>query len=162
MVTINGFLQDESATAALAQCLGALLPQQQTQLHLDGPLGAGKTSLVRSLLRTWGHKGPVKSPTYTLVETYNMPGFIVLHVDLYRLNDPEEMLALGLEETIMQAGVICIEWPCIGLPQKDIACSLDFSEDNLSRIFTLQAHSLWGEKVLHKLASTLPDSLQWP
>lgn len=160
MKQITGVLPDETATATLAQCLGPILQQQHTQFHLAGPLGAGKTSLVRSLLRTWGHEGAVKSPTYTLVETYPVLDFTVLHVDLYRLKRSEEVFALGLEESINQAQVICIEWPCEGLPQPDITCELDFSEDNASRQFTLQAYTAWGGRVLDALAKSLPHSLQ--
>lgn len=158
---IQGVLWEETATVQLAQYLAPVLQQQQTQLHLEGPLGAGKTSLIRGLLRAWGHRGSVKSPTYTLVETYSVLDFLVLHIDLYRLKSPEETVALGLQEAIGEARVVCIEWPCLGLPQADITCTLDFSEGNEGRTFVLQAHTVWGEMALERLARALPHTLQW-
>ena len=160
MELIKGRLPDETATATLARHLAPVLRQQHTQLHLEGPLGAGKTSLVRGLLRAWGYEDSVKSPTYTLAEAYELPDFTILHVDLYRLNTAESLFALGLEDPMAQARVVCIEWPCPGLPLPDVTCILDFSGDNKHRVFTLYGSTAWGEKALEVLARTLPHSLQ--
>ena len=81
-------------------------------IALDGPIGAGKTSLARGLLRGLGHAGEVPSPTFTLVQTYDPPDIRlpVWHVDLYRLEDPGEIDELGLDES-EGAGLLLVEWP---------------------------------------------------
>ena len=78
---------------------------------LHGPLGAGKTTWVRAFLRTLGHEGVVPSPTYTLVEPYEVGGFRIWHVDLYRLEDPLEMEGLGIRELLDGKAVMLVEWP---------------------------------------------------
>ncbi len=94
--------------AALAHALG---PQPRGLITLSGELGAGKTHLVRGLLRALGETGPVKSPTYTLVEPYDLRGGRVLHLDLYRLADVDEWWSLGLEDDPPDAALWCVEWP---------------------------------------------------
>ena len=81
-------------------------------VYLQGPLGAGKTTLVRALLRRWGESGAVRSPTYTLIEPYMLGSRAVFHLDLYRIVDAEELEYLGLREIITQPQTVClIEWP---------------------------------------------------
>lgn len=102
-------LADEAATLAY----GARLAQELTAglcIYLEGDLGAGKTTLVRGLLRALGYVGRVKSPTYTLAETYDLPGFELYHFDLYRMHDPREWLDAGFRDLGEQA-VSLIEWP---------------------------------------------------
>lgn len=86
-------------------------------ITLGGPLGAGKTTLVRALLRTLGYTGTVRSPTYTLVESYAVEGRKIHHFDFYRLTDPAELEYIGLRD-LLEPGVIClIEWPERGAGQ---------------------------------------------
>lgn len=99
--------------AAATEALGASIAQDCPAfacIHLRGELGAGKTTLVRGFLQAMGHTGPVRSPTYTLIEPYETPAGKFFHLDLYRLSDPEELEFIGLRDWV-DAGVLLIEWP---------------------------------------------------
>lgn len=106
-------LADAAATAALgaglAQSLGAL--HGPCVLALEGELGAGKTTLVRGLLRALGERGTVRSPTYTLIESYDCAGWQVHHLDLYRLRDAAELAGLGLRDLLEPRALVIVEWP---------------------------------------------------
>ena len=102
-------LKDETDTERLANALAKTNPAGS--LWLSGDLGAGKTTFTRYLLRALGHTGAVKSPTYTLVEPYNISGKSVYHADLYRLNDPEELDFIGFFEYFDEPNsLVIIEW----------------------------------------------------
>lgn len=121
------FLSDESAMMALGADLAATCPADALAVHLTGDLGAGKTTLVRGFLRALGHSGPVKSPTYTLVESYEPAGRSVHHFDLYRLTDPEELDYLGLDGYFDGRALCLVEWPERGagvLKAPDLSISL--------------------------------------
>ena len=108
--------------AALLEGHGADAPARGS-IHLCGQLGAGKTTLVRGLARTLGIEGPIKSPTYTLVEPYESPAAKLYHFDLYRLGDGEELEYLGARDAFAEAAVCVIEWPERGgdwLPEPDL------------------------------------------
>lgn len=119
-------LPDEAATQALGARLAAALPARAVA-HLEGDLGAGKTTLARALLRALGIEGAVKSPTYTLIERYAVEGGEVAHLDLYRIADPEELEFLGLDELHASARLWLVEWPARGrgfLPPPDLQIRL--------------------------------------
>ncbi len=126
-------LADETAMVRLGSVLAAALRGGE-YLALRGPLGAGKTTLARALLRAAGFLGPVRSPTFTLVEPYALGSFQLLHLDLYRLGDAEELEMLGVRERFGDA-VVLIEWPERGegwLPRPDIELALDFAAEGRS------------------------------
>ena len=123
-------LPDEAATVALGGRLAAVLRTRAGgSVHLHGPLGAGKTTLVRALLRALGATGAVKSPTYTLVEPYRLAGLSLLHLDLYRLADPEELWGLGVFDDPPDRCWWLVEWPEQGgalLPSADLRLELAY------------------------------------
>lgn len=108
-------LYSEADTESLAEQLAALLPAGS--IWLAGDLGAGKTTLTRYWLQALGHKGAVKSPTYTLVEPYSIEQDdgttkLVYHTDLYRIQDPEELSLIGFDEYLEDKNaLVIIEWP---------------------------------------------------
>jgi tRNA threonylcarbamoyl adenosine modification protein YjeE len=118
-------LTSPEATAALGQALADARPPRAV-LHLAGDLGAGKSTLARALLRRLGVEGPIRSPTYTLVERYGVPGGEAWHLDLYRIGDPGELEFLGLDPG--EATLWLVEWPERGmgaLPAPDLRIDLE-------------------------------------
>ena len=103
-------LKDEAETRELGAAIATLLPVGGI-VFLHGDLGAGKTTLVRGLLRSLGFTGTVKSPTYTLVEPYRINDRDIYHFDLYRLGDPEELEYLGIRDYLRKDALCLIEWP---------------------------------------------------
>jgi tRNA threonylcarbamoyladenosine biosynthesis protein TsaE len=123
------FLPDEAATEAAGRALIALLPRGAV-LFLHGDLGAGKTTLVRGLLRGLGYDDSVKSPTYTIIETHDLGFGMLYHLDLYRISDPAEIDFLGIEELYGEGLLTCIEWPQRGaghlpVPDAEVWLSVD-------------------------------------
>ncbi len=103
-------LSDEFSQEALGARLADVCTVPML-IFLEGDLGAGKTTLARGFLRGLGHRGAVKSPTYTLIEPYEIDGRKVYHLDLYRVADPAELDYLGLREMLAEEAVLLIEWP---------------------------------------------------
>lgn len=121
-------------------------------LFLQGDLGAGKTTLVRGFLRERGYSGPVRSPTYTLVEPYPLGGETVYHLDLYRLADGEELEYLGLRDMLQAGNILLIEWPERGdgwLPPADLELQIQHAPDG--RNIRLHANTSRGEELLRNL-----------
>lgn len=103
-------LNDETALLNYASELAKQI-QAPSIIYLQGPLGAGKTTLTRGLLRAWGYEGTVKSPTFTLVESYEFSTFSVHHFDLYRIRDPEELVLIGVRDYCNSDSICIFEWP---------------------------------------------------
>ena len=148
------FLADEAATIAYGQRLAKAI-NSKGLLTLSGNLGSGKTTLSRGLIQSYGHSGTVKSPTYTLVEPYEIGDKRIYHFDLYRMEDPEELEFIGLWDYLTQEALIIIEWPekAFGvLPPADLAIQLEQQEKG--RKITCSANTLPGETMLKKLSAT--------
>ncbi|MCC6210640.1 MAG: tRNA (adenosine(37)-N6)-threonylcarbamoyltransferase complex ATPase subunit type 1 TsaE [Burkholderiales bacterium] len=142
-------LPDEAATLRLGGACAAAAAGGRT-LHLRGELGAGKTTLVRGLLRALGYLGRVKSPTYALVEPYADLRLNLYHFDFYRIKDRAEWLSSGFREHFNAESLCVVEWPERAgdlLPRPDLDLLLEYCGDteNPSRRATLTAHSPAGE-----------------
>lgn len=123
-------LPDEQATIDFGKQLADKL-KTGCVVYLHGELGAGKTTLVRGILRGFGYADRVKSPTYTLVERYDLNRLTVFHFDLYRLGDPEELEFLGIRDYLENNALILVEWPERGegfLAQADIDIKLAYQQ----------------------------------
>lgn len=130
-------LPTEADTLAFGQPLAKRL-SQGGMVYLEGDLGLGKTTLVRGLLRAMGFTGRVKSPSYGLIESYELDGLAVHHLDLYRLSDGEELLYLGLEDLFDERTLMLVEWAEKGqgyLPPPDWRIRLEETADGGRRLF---------------------------
>lgn len=147
----NDHLIDSDQTVDFGRDL-ALSITQATIIFLHGDLGAGKTTLTRGFVQALGHKGNVKSPTYTLVEPYEVAPWQIYHFDLYRLCDPEELEFMGIRDYFTENSLCLIEWPQRGfglLPQADIELSLTYKETQ--RTVSLTANSSNGQSIINAL-----------
>lgn len=152
MSSKNLFLASESEQEQLAAQLAQLV-QQGMVFYLQGDLGAGKTTFVRGFLHELGYKGVVKSPTYTLVEPYDIDNKRIYHFDLYRLADPDELEYAGGRDYFDNESICLIEWPekAAGfLPVADI--QLQLSYENEGRRADISANTTKGKSVLESLS----------
>jgi len=153
------FLRDESATARLGALLAqalvvqrALIEQRGFVFTLAGELGAGKTALVRACLRELGVTGPVKSPTFALLEPYVVSSLNFYHFDFYRFGNPEEFITSGFRELFGPGSICAIEWPehAVGeLPTPDLELALSVEDEG--RQVALLARSELGATCLQHL-----------
>jgi tRNA threonylcarbamoyladenosine biosynthesis protein TsaE len=151
MVALNTHLPDEDATLALGHALAGCIAPGLT-LYLRGELGAGKTTLARGVLRGLGYRGRVKSPTYTLVEVYEVSRLELHHFDFYRFHDPREWTDAGFRETFNGRNVSLIEWPERAgpvLPSADVEIGLESSGSG--RNASLRSSSPQGDRCLQCL-----------
>jgi tRNA threonylcarbamoyladenosine biosynthesis protein TsaE len=148
------FLPDSRSTEALAEALALTLPDRAV-VFLHGELGAGKSTLARAMLRALGVTGPIKSPTYTLVERYPLGVGEAVHLDLYRIASTGELEFLGLDELAAGARLWLVEWPERGgaaLPTADLIVHLTVDRDG--RQAELQANSQSAADWLAKASKT--------
>jgi tRNA threonylcarbamoyladenosine biosynthesis protein TsaE len=146
---------DEAAVARLAAHFAAAV-QPPLVLYLRGDLGAGKTTFARAYIHALGYEGYVKSPSYGLLETYETGGRKVLHLDLYRIEDPEELEFLALRDLFDEGTVLLIEWPERGaghLPEPDL--TLEFGEDDTGRYIACRGNREPGLAVARSIDANL-------
>ncbi len=144
-------LPDETAVTQLASELVAALSGRLV-IYLRGDLGAGKTTFARAFIRALGYPGRVKSPTYGLLETYDLPGRSVLHLDLYRVEDASELEYLAIGDLFDAGDLLLVEWPdrgAGGLPPADL--DLEFDYDEPGRSLKLLPCSGAGRQVLRAM-----------
>lgn len=128
---------DEAACAAFAASLASHPALADAYIELRGPLGAGKTTFVRHLLRALGVAGRIKSPTYTVLEPYALPGLVISHFDFYRFDDPREWADAGFREVFAAPGLKLAEWPekAAGmLPPPDLRLDIEPLRGDVRRV----------------------------
>ena len=143
--------RDEAQCALAAQALAANPALRDAVVELSGPLGAGKTTFVRHLLHALGVRGHVKSPTYAVMEPYDLPGGAIFHFDFFRFDDPQEWEDAGFRDVYAGPGLKIAEWPdkAAGLlPAPDLRIAIAFADDGPTRNATLDAHSARGLELL--------------
>ena len=157
-------INSETAMVAFGEALGGELltvnRQAVTVIYLQGELGAGKTTLCRGVLQGCGHGGAVKSPTYTLVEPYQLAMATVYHFDFYRLGDPEELEYMGIRDYFETGNICLIEWPDKGLGILQVS-DLDIAITVVAtgRRLNLTPHTAQGEAVVAGVRASLARSI---
>jgi len=150
-------LADEPATLALGTALAAVL-EPGLRIYLSGELGAGKTTFVRGVLRGLGFTGRVKSPTYTLLETYNVSSLYLYHFDFYRFGNNDNWRDAGFVDEFGGDGVCLVEWPGhagSALPAADIEITLEI-DPGAGRRAQLRGVTSRGMACLDRLSFAAP------
>jgi tRNA threonylcarbamoyladenosine biosynthesis protein TsaE len=145
--------RDESATQAFAQRLAGCPALRNAFIALHGDLGAGKTTFVRHLLQALGVQGRIKSPTYAVVEPYELPGLALWHFDFYRFADPQEWEEAGFRDLFASPGLKLAEWPekvASMLPTADVDIRLTTLDDG-TRSVTLTGNTSTGETLVRSV-----------
>lgn len=167
--TISLHLPDEQATEALAasfaplvcgQCPGILAGGR---IHLRGDLGAGKTSFVRAFLRAAGIRGRIKSPSYALLESYNLSSLHFYHLDFYRFSDSREWLDAGFRDILQENSIVLIEWPEQAgslLPPPDLEIQIKHEDEGRSAVLTAYSNKgiLWLTTLFPAKPAHLPST----
>lgn len=141
---------DEEATRAFAQRLAARPGLDRAFIALEGDLGAGKTSFVRHLLRALGATGRIKSPTYAVLEPYELAGLAAYHFDFYRFGDPREWADAGFRDIFGGPGLKLVEWPQRAgelLPVPDLLLHIEALDESRRRV-SATAHTRLGLELL--------------
>jgi len=146
----TALLQSEADTQQVAARLAGCAALARAYIELQGDLGAGKTTLVRHLLRALGVQGLIKSPTYAVVESYALPNLAIWHFDFYRFSDPREWEDAGFRDIFASPGLKLAEWPeraagC--LPQADLVLQLSL-QDESARVLRLCAQTPLGQSLM--------------
>lgn len=152
-------IPEEAQLEAFARRLAGGM-QPPLVIYLEGPLGAGKTTFVRAVARALGHGGRVKSPTYGLMERYDFNDLALLHLDLYRIEDPAELDYLALRDLFGEDTVLFIEWPRRGgseIPPPDIR--VRFSDDVQDRRLSAIACSAAGDSLISDISRQFKNSI---
>ena len=141
---------DEADCAASARALAGHPAVRRASIELHGTLGAGKTTFVRHLLQALGVEGRIKSPTYAVMEPYELPGLNAWHFDFYRFNDPQEWEDAGLRDTFAASGLKLVEWPEKAdglLPPPDLRIAIAVGADERRHV-AMAALSPLGRELL--------------
>ncbi|MBH0040297.1 tRNA (adenosine(37)-N6)-threonylcarbamoyltransferase complex ATPase subunit type 1 TsaE [Pseudoalteromonas sp. SWN166] len=144
-------LTDEVATVSMGNRVADII-EQGAVIYLHGDLGAGKTTFTRGVVHGFGHTGKVKSPTYTLVEPYELERANVYHFDLYRLGDPEELEYMGIRDYFSPDAICVVEWPEKGgefIPVPDLDITLSYVGNE--RKIVINSASERGVAIVEKL-----------
>jgi tRNA threonylcarbamoyladenosine biosynthesis protein TsaE len=150
-------LPDSGATESLGRALAVTLPDTATAgavVYLQGDLGTGKTTTARSMLHSLGVVGKVRSPTYTLIDTYLLPRVACVHIDLYRVQSLNEVEELGIRDLAGPGSLMLIEWPEKGagvIPLADLILALDYVDEARRAVVTPGSGlgENWVAKLLH-------------
>lgn len=147
--TVEIYLEDPQATTEIGFALGKAIADQRLVVYLRGDLGAGKTALCQAIIKAYGYDGRVKSPTYTLLEPYELPNALIYHFDLYRLAEPEELEFIGIRDLDSDNALFLVEWPDKGvgfLPEPDL--ELNMTVQSPGRMLYIQGISDDGKKIV--------------